>query len=50
MSVASALYGPGNQLINSLLTGYKIFMSYDKISMSRDKKVDLINNVTCRTT
>ena len=31
-------YGPGNQLINSLLTGYKILLSCDKISMSREKK------------
>ena len=34
-------YGPGNQLINSLLTGYKILVSCDKISMSRDKKGQL---------
>ena len=43
-------YGPGNQLINSLLTGYKILVSYDKISVSRDKKVNLLNDVTCRAT
>ena len=46
-------YGPGNQLINSLLlilTGYKIHVSCDKISMSRDKNVDLLDDVTCRAT
>ena len=32
-------YGPGNQLINSLLTGYKTFLSCDKTSMSRNKNV-----------
>ena len=43
-------YGPGNQLINSLLTGYKTHVSCDKISMSRDKNVDLLNDVSCRAT
>ena len=31
-------YGPGNQLINSLLTGYKTHVSCNKTSMSCDKK------------
>ena len=42
--------GPGNQLINSLLTGYKILVSCDKISKSHDKKVNLLKDVTCRVT
>ena len=32
-------YGPGNQLINSLLTCYKVHVSCDKTSLSRDKKM-----------
>ena len=43
-------YGPGNQSINSLLTGYKILVSCDKISMSCDKKVNVLNDVTSRAT
>ena len=34
--------------MNSLLTGYKILVPYDKISMSCDRKVNLLNDVTCR--
>ena len=40
----------GNQLINSLLAGYKTLVSCDKTTMSCDKNVELLNNVTCRTT
>ena len=35
---------------NSLLTGYKMHVSCDKTSMSHDKNVDWLNDVTCRTT
>ena len=38
------------QFINSLLTGYKTFVSCDRTSMSRDKNVELLNDLTCRTT
>ena len=41
---------PGNQLINSLLTGYKLHALWDKTFLSRDKNVELLNDVTCRTT
>ena len=43
-------YRPGNQLINSLLTGYKTHLLCDKISMSRDKNVKILNDVTFRMT
>ena len=43
-------YGPGNQLINSLLTGYKTHVSCDKASVSRNKNLELLNGVTCCTT
>ena len=43
-------YGPGKQLINSPLTGYKTRVSCDKASMLHDKNVELLNDVTCRTT
>ena len=43
-------YGTGNQVINGLLTGYKIHVSRDLLSMSCSKNVELLNDVTCHTT
>ena len=43
-------YGTGNQLINSLLTGYKTHVSCDKTSMSCDKNIEVLNELTCRAT
>ena len=37
-------YGPGNQLINSLLTGYKTHVSCAKTSLLRDKNAELLSD------
>ena len=50
MVTRSVLKNTKTERSDSLLTGYKTHVSCDKTSMSRDKNVEILNDVTWHTT